>query len=285
MDTDLAASPTLTIHGVTVPAFFYGTAWKEDQTEALTAVALDAGFRAIDTACQRKHYDEAGVGGALGPFLATHGRAALFLQSKFTYPRGQDHRLPYDPAAPPTEQVQQSFTRSLANLGVARLDSYLLHGPESRQGLSATDREVWRAMEALQADGQVGLLGVSNISADQLQALLDHARVPPAFVQNRCYANQGWGREVRAACRAHGVVYQGFSLLTANRTVWNDKRVFTIARRLGATPAQVLFRFALHQGILPLTGTSDARHMALDLRSRDLELTEQDVATIDALGV
>lgn len=284
MPTDLAAAPTLTVQGSTVPAFIYGTAWKEDQTQALTALALQAGFRAIDTACQRKHYDEAGVGAALAPFLASHGRDAVFLQSKYTYPRGQDHRLPYDPAAPPPEQVRQSFARSLSNLGVDRLDSYLLHGPEAREGLSDHDRAVWRAMEELHAAGRVGLLGVCNISADQLRKLLDHARVPPAFVQNRCYANQAWGREARAVCDANMMVYQGFSLLTANREVWNDKRLFAIARRTGATPAQVLFRFALAVGILPLTGTSDARHMELDLRSRDLALTEADIATIAALG-
>jgi diketogulonate reductase-like aldo/keto reductase len=284
MPTDLAASPTLSVQGVTVPAFVYGTAWKEEQTEALTTLALAAGFRAIDTACQRKHYHEAGVGAALAPFLASHGRDAVFLQTKYTYPRGQDHRLPYDPAAPPPEQVHQSFARSLVNLGVERLDSYVLHGPEAREGLSTNDRAVWRAMEELHAAGRVGLLGVSNISADQLRLLLEHARVRPAFVQNRCYASQGWGREVRAICDAHGMVYQGFSLLTANREVWNDKRVFAIARRTGATPAQVLFRYALAMGILPLTGTSDARHMELDLRSRDLVLTEADIATIAALG-
>ena len=73
------------------PRFIYGTAWKEDRTESLVRLALDAGFRAIDTANQRKHYFEAGVGAA----IKSVPRGELWLQSKFTYARGQDHRRPY----------------------------------------------------------------------------------------------------------------------------------------------------------------------------------------------
>src|SRR5262245_5480012 len=136
----------LTVQGVPVPAFFYGTAWKEDRTEELTRRALRAGFTAIDTANQRKHYHEAAVGDAVAAFLAEGGRREdLFLQTKFTYARGQDHRLPYDPRAPYEQQVEQSFARSLEHLRVSTLDSYVLHGPES-YGLTTGDRTVWRAM-------------------------------------------------------------------------------------------------------------------------------------------
>jgi diketogulonate reductase-like aldo/keto reductase len=67
------------------PWILYGTAWKEDATEACVRLALEAGFRGIDTANQRKHYVEAGVGAALGPFIAAHGRESVFVQTKFTY--------------------------------------------------------------------------------------------------------------------------------------------------------------------------------------------------------
>ena len=284
MSTDRAAAPTITVQGVAVPPLMYGTAWKEDDTARCVADALAAGFRAIDTAAQRKHYHEAGVGDGIAGFLADHGRDALFLQTKFTYARGQDHRLPYDPAAAPAAQVQQSFASSLSNLGVARLDALVLHGPEASEGITATDRQVWRAMEALHADGRTRLLGVSNVSADQLRALLDLARVPPAFVQCRCYASRGWGADVRAVCDEAGAVYQGFSLLTANRGVWNHRDVAAIARRLGATPAQVILRFAQAIGILPLTGTTDARHMTQDLAAPALELCQDDISCILGLG-
>src|SRR5262245_36361026 len=119
------------IDGLPVPCFLYGTAWKEDRTQRLTELALRVGFRGIDTANQRRHYHEAAVGQAVARSVANGVlvRDDLFLQSKFTFRRGQDHRLPYDPAAPVRVQVGQSFVNSLEHLGTDRIDSYLLHGP------------------------------------------------------------------------------------------------------------------------------------------------------------
>jgi diketogulonate reductase-like aldo/keto reductase len=272
---------TIEVQGVGVPAFMYGTAWKEERTAALTLAALRAGFRAIDTANQRKHYVEADVGAA----LAQSGvpREELFLQTKFTYRRGQDQRLPYDAAAPIATQVEQSFESSLQHLGVERIDSYLLHGPWSAHGWSAEDRAAWGAMETLQRAGRVRLLGVSNVSREQLEALCTHERVRPAFVQNRCHARTGWDRQVRVLCRAQGIVYQGFSLLTANTRTLESAPLRASARRLGATPAQVVFCFARSVGMLPLTGTSDPTHMEEDLASARLTLTAREIADLEAL--
>src|SRR5437660_12799941 len=96
------AERTLVVAGVTVPRFLDGTAWKEDQTQRLTELALRQGFRGIDTANQRRHYDEAAVGRAVAAAIASGlvTRDELFLQTKFTFRDGQDHRLPYDPRAP-----------------------------------------------------------------------------------------------------------------------------------------------------------------------------------------
>ena len=266
------------------PTLLYGTAWKEDDTARLVGLALDAGFRAFDTANQRRHYHEAGVGEGLRPFLERDGRDALFLQTKYTYPRGQDHRLPYDPSAPPERQVRQSCSSSLAHLGVERLDALLLHGPEHAQGWSATDRAVWYTMESMVDEGRVGRVGVSNVSAAQLAELLEHARIPPFYVQNRCYASRRWDADVRGLCASSGAIYQGFSLLTANRAVWGHAAVAAIARRHGATPAMVILRFAQRLGMLPLTGTTDPRHMAQDLQIGALPLSDDEVAEVEALG-
>src|SRR5271168_2964959 len=114
-------------HLAPVPDFLYGTAWKEERTAPLAELALRTGFRGIDTANQRRHYHEAGVGEALAAAyragVAT--RADLFLQTKFTYQRGQDHRLPYDPGARLSLQVTQSMSSSLEHLGTDYVDSYI----------------------------------------------------------------------------------------------------------------------------------------------------------------
>ena len=233
----------------------YGTAWKEERTEALTRLALRAGFRGIDTANQRKHYFEAGVGAALEDALRTGetSRSELFLQTKFTFLGGQDDRLPYDRSAPIAQQVAQSFESSLAHLGTDYLDSYVLHGPSSRRGLEAADWQAWRAMEALVEAGRVRFLGISNVSLEQLQALYAQAAIPPKFVQNRCYAKTGWDRAVRALCNAQGSVYQGFSLLTANRAELAGPVAQGIALRIGAADC------AGGISLLPA-----ARHLAAD---------------------
>src|SRR5438045_5988359 len=155
------------------PPFFYGTAWKEERTAKLTELAIDAGFRGIDTANQRRHYFEAGVGEALASALAAGRltREDVFLQTKFTYVDGQDHRLPYDPRAPLATQVGQSFASSLQHLGVDYLDAYVLHGPSVAHGLSADDWETWEAMERSHRAGKTRLLGVSNVSIAQLAEL------------------------------------------------------------------------------------------------------------------
>lgn len=266
----------------TLPALMYGTAWKEDATAGLVHLAIESGFRAIDTANQRKHYFEAGVGEGIANAVAAGlvTRDELFLQTKFTYRRGQDHRLPYDPAAAPADQVRQSFARSLEHLGTDRIDSLVLHGPELSHGWSRTDRAVWSSMAELLASGRVAHLGVSNVMPDQLEALLASGAPKPSFVQNRCYARTGWDAEVRALCRANDIVYQGFSLLTANRRELAHPDVAAIAKRHGATIEQVVFRFAIDIGIWPLTGTTNAAHMRLDLAAPNLELAPEEIARL-----
>jgi diketogulonate reductase-like aldo/keto reductase len=277
---------TLSIDGVQVPRFLYGTAWKEDDTRRLVERALRQGFRGIDTANQRKHYYEAAVGQAIASANASGlvGRDDLFLQTKFTFRDGQDHRLPYDPDAPIAIQVEQSFQSSLEHLGVETIDSLLLHGPRQRIGLTADDSEAWRAMEAIHDSGRVRLLGISNVSLDQLQQLHDRARVRPRFVQNRCFAARGWDRRIREFCGAQGLVYQGFSLLTANRDALAHAEILRIARRHERSVSQIVFRFALDVGMIALTGTTDANHMRADLDVFDFRLDRDEVERIEQLA-
>jgi diketogulonate reductase-like aldo/keto reductase len=269
-----------------IPSFLYGTAWKEERSEALTSQALTLGFRGIDTANQRKHYFEVGVAKAVLGAIATGSvtRAQLFLQSKFTFQDGQDHRLPYDANAPVASQVAQSFQSSLEHFETDYLDSYLLHGPSTRGKLAAADIEAWRAIEALARDGRARFIGVSNFSAAQLEELVGLSSVPPKFVQNRCYARTGWDRDVRALCARHGIVYQGFSLLTANRKELESKTMLALGARLQRKPAELVFAFARQVGMLPLTGSSNAEHLRLDLGALQLSLSRADQDSIERIA-
>jgi diketogulonate reductase-like aldo/keto reductase len=276
---------TLVIQGVRVPRLLYGTAWKKDQTRRLTELALHQGFRGIDTANQRRHYHEAAVGQAVAAAVASGRvvREELFLQTKFTFRAGQDDRLPYEPRAPIPRQVEQSFASSLEHLDTEVIDAYLLHGPSQRVGLGRADWEVWRALEAIHQGGRARLLGVSNVSLEQLQLLCQQARVRPCLVQNRCHASRGWDRRVREFCAANGLVYQGFSLLTANRAALARPELARIAERHGRTVSQIVFRFALDVGMVALTGTTNAGHMKDDLEVFDFRLEPEEVEQIESL--
>ncbi len=252
----------------------------------LVQTAVASGFRAIDTANQPVHYHEPAVGEALRA-LGKQGitRESLFLQTKFTPVNGHDHRIPYDASADLTTQVGQSVEGSLTHLGTDYVDSYLLHGPYSRRGLGPEDWEVWAALERIYQSGRAKMIGISNVNAGQLTQLCERAAVKPMVVQNRCYASLGWDQEVRAVCKTQGIVYEGFSLLTANQDILDHPAILAMATRLGTGPLQVIFRFAQQIGILPLTGTTNAQHMKEDLQVEQIELSQDEVKVVETIAV
>lgn len=269
------------VYGVRIPKIIYGTAWKKENTATLVALAIAQGFRGIDTACQPKHYHEPGVGEGLASHLGKSlSRADLYLQTKFTPIDGQDPaQVPYDPKASLSHQVQQSFETSLKNLRTDYLDSLVLHSPLAND---ADSLEVWREMEALFDSGGAKQLGISNCyRAEQLERLYRNARIKPAVVQNRFYAETGYDRGIREFCQRHGIVYQSFWTLTANPKVLAHPTLQALASRYGRTPAQVFFRYLTQIGIVPLTGTSSESHMREDLAIFDFQLDQSDR---DAVG-
>jgi diketogulonate reductase-like aldo/keto reductase len=266
-------SYTISNNKIRVPRIIYGTAWKKSATEGLVALAIQNGFRGIDTACQPKHYEEAGVGAGIAASLKQGvTRADLYLQTKFTALSGQDSkRIPYDPKAPLSHQVSQSVEVSLKNLQTAYLDCVLLHSPmpTMTQTLSA-----WRALETLTETGLVRQLGISNCyNADQLKSLDEAARIKPAVVQNRFYADTNYDRDVRAYCDQQQIIYQSFWTLSANPHLLVHKTIASLSSAYKRTPAQILFRYLTQIGIVPLTGTKSEIHMREDLAIFEFELS------------
>jgi diketogulonate reductase-like aldo/keto reductase len=273
--------------GALLPRILYGTAWKKKATADCVARALRAGFRGIDTACQPKHYYEPGVGEGIAQFLGSEAgqgltRSALYLQTKFTPLSGQDpERLPYDAQAAPAEQVRQSVRVSLTNLRTDYLDCLVLHSPIKD---SASMDEVWRALEDAATAGQVRSLGISNCyELDTLRALFQKARTPPVVLQNRFYADTAYDVALRGFCAAHGMVYQSFWTLSANKQVLKQPAIMAPAKRYGVTPAQVFFRYVTQEGMVPITGTQSDAHMHDDLSIFAFELTPGEVVAIRTL--
>ncbi|MGZ5015850.1 MAG: aldo/keto reductase family protein [Methylobacter sp.] len=267
-------------YGVRMPRIIYGTAWKKDSTAALVEQAVGLGFRGIDTACQPKHYNEAGVGDGVAACLHRGmDRGELYLQSKFTSLSGQDpERVPYDPDAGLGEQVAQSFQASLKNLQTTYLDCLVLHSPLSSQQRTM---EVWRAMERIFHSGGVKQLGISNCyDPEQFQLLYRDAKVKPAVIQNRFFAETGYDREIRDFCREHKVIYQSFWTLTANPNVLTHPTLQALAAKYRRNAAQIFFRYLSQIGIIPLTGTTSEIHMREDLAILDFELSADECEAV-----
>lgn len=271
----------MTAAGVKMPRMIYGTAWKAERTADLVEKALRAGFRGVDTACQPKHYNEAGVGEAVERLIrgGVITREAIFLQTKFTPLSGHDsRRIPYNPSAPLAEQVAQSFQTSLRNLQTSFVDSLVLHSPLPTEEELMT---VWTAMEQIHRSGGARQLGISNCyDLDTLRRLHARAQVKPAVVQNRFYRETDFDKTLRTWCRTNGVVYQSFWTLTANPDVLQSAAVRRIAQSHGKTAAQVFYRCLMQEDIVPLNGTTSDAHMLEDLAALHFELSDGEVRQV-----
>ncbi|KAJ6587221.1 NADP-dependent oxidoreductase domain-containing protein [Mycena vulgaris] len=255
-----------------VRKIIYGTAWKEQRTAALVVSAVLKGFRAIDTACQPKHYREDLVGEALLTLQTQHGikREDLFLQTKYTPIGGQttSKPLPYDPATSITTQVNASFAVSLSHLHTTYLDSYILHS--SLPTLDET-LEAWAALGALQDAGHVRAIGVSNTYDVRVLQALATVR-PVQVVQNRWHERNRWDREVCRYCKDQGIEYQSFWTLSGSPSLLATPELVALAVASACSPAQALFKFAMMGGVTPLSGTTNETHMVESVAVLGLEL-------------
>jgi len=266
-----------------MPQIIYGTAWKKEKTSAFVVQAVEAGFRAIDTACQPKHYFENGVGEALA-ILKSKGfkRSDIFLQTKFTPLAGQDpNAIPYDKNASLKTQVAESFELSKKNLQTHYIDSLVLHSPLFP---FAKLLEVWRAMELLYKNAEVLQLGISNCyDLSLLQKLYKEAEIKPSIVQNRFYADTDYDKEIRKWSQENKIRYQSFWTLSANPQLLTNKTIAKLSLKYNKTQAQILFNYLHTQGVTPLSGTTSLEHMQEDLHAFDFVMSDDEIKSIGEL--
>lgn len=271
--------------GRLVPPLFYGTAWKKAATTALVALALKNGFRAIDTACQPRHYSENLVGEGIAQSTGIK-REDLFLQTKFTLPEGQDpNNIPYDINAPVEDQVRQSFLKSLENLRTEYLDAVLLHSPARNL---ETTLSIISVLNAFKSEGKVRHLGISNIYS--LSALKEICgRVPPStiqIIQNRFYPGTGYDLRIRRFCKDNGIIYQSFWTLSGNLHILQSHVLQGVADRIGTSVEGTFYRFCIQEGITVLDGTTSEEHMKEDLEistREEFSLKNEEMTHIRAL--
>ncbi|KAF9632266.1 putative aldo-keto reductase protein [Lasiodiplodia theobromae] len=261
------------LHAIGSPAFIYGTAWKKDASAKLVADALAAGFVAVDTAAQPRHYQEHLVGAGIRDALKANGlaREQIYVQTKFTSPAGQDlNNMPYSPEDPIATQVHTSVKSSLLNLrptddesgsGASYIDCLLLHSPlpNIRQTL-----EAWRTLETY-VPHKIRHLGISNVSQPILEVLYRSSTVKPAVVQNRFYAATSYDVSLREFCRENGIVYESFWTLTGNPQLLQSTPVFMLAQFAGVSAEVALYALVMAVDVVVLNGTTNADRMKEDL--------------------
>jgi 2,5-diketo-D-gluconate reductase A len=262
----MARIPTYDLNdGTTLPAIGFGTypLRGEDGTAAMVS-ALEAGYRMLDTAVN--YENEAEVGEALR--RSGLPRDEVVVASKIP---GRHHA--YDDAI-------ASVRGSLERLGVERTDLHLIHWPNPSQG---TYVEAWRALVQLQRDGLVRSIGVSNFTEEHLTRIIDDTGVVPAVNQVELHPRfpQAGMREVHARL---GVRTEAWSPMGKRRAPLEERAVADAADAHGVSPGQVILRWHVQLGSLPIPKSADPQRQRENLDVFGFELSDEEVDAISGLA-
>ena len=260
-------TPTVTLNnGVCIPQLGFGV-WQvpDDQAERSVAVALQTGYRSIDTA--KLYFNEEGVARAVRHSAVP--REDIFLTTKLW---NDDHD--YDAAL-------RAFDASLQRLGVEVVDLYLIHWPVPEQDKY---RDAWRALATIYAEGRARAIGVSNFTVENLRRLLDGARVVPAINQIELHPQLAQ-RELRAVHAEYGIATEAWSPLGSGKGLLQLPALVELAGKYAKTPAQVVLRWHLQHGIIAIPKSVTPSRIAENFDVFGWQLDEQDMTAIDGWDI
>ncbi len=262
----MAAVPLVPLaDGAHIPAIGLGTyPMRDAQAQVAVRHALEIGYRLVDTASAYRNEEAVGRG------IADAGvaRSDIYVITKL---RGSDQG--YD-------ETLAGFEGSRKRLGLEYVDMYLVHWP-----LPRVDRyvESWRAMIKLRDDGVVRSIGVSNFNADHLDRLLDETGVMPVLnqIELHPYFDQP---EMRTADAQRGVRTQSWSPLGRGSALSSEPAVTRPAETYGVSPQQVVLRWHVQLGTIPIPKSADPQRQRQNLAVFDFELNDDEMAAILALS-
>lgn len=286
-------------NGYEMPVLGLGT-WLSREGEGIAAVkaAIDAGYRHIDTAYLYRNEKE--VGQAIREKIAEGviKREDMFVTTKLW--NGF-----HDP-----KHVEETFNRSLANLDIGYIDLYLMHTPMSYEFVSwepenpdaasvprLTDIdyvETWRAMEKLLETGKVKSLGVSNFNSEQVARIVKECKVKPVTNQVEC--NPGLNqRMLTEFCNKLGVTLTAYSPLgrpnyyekdpeNTPKPALDDARVLEIGKKYNKTPGQIILRYLVDIGTIPVPKSANPERLRQNIDIFDFKLTADEIKIMDGFN-
>ncbi|CZQ86408.1 aldo/keto reductase subgroup [Trichococcus palustris] len=248
-----------------MPLLGYGT-WRNKVPEECVQGVKDAlaiGFRHVD--CASAYLNEELVGQGIRESGVPRGE--LFITSKL---RNAAHGY---------NNVRREVEASLQRLGTDYLDLYLIHWPVVEghgEDWDLDNAETWRAFEELYDEGLLKAIGVSNFSIPHLQNLMDHSLITPMV--NQLLIHPGvLQQDTVAFCRNNGIVVEAYSPLAPLKVLAHDERVQAMAQKYGKSAAQILLRFDVQNGIVPLTKTVHKERMAENIQIFDFSIDDEDM--------
>lgn len=257
-------------NGVKIPNIGFGT-WRVPESELCVQsvlTALDCGYRHIDTAYFYKN--EKSIGEAIKQ-SGIH-RNDIFITSKLW---NDFHGY---------ELTLKAFEESLENLGTDYLDLFLIHWPNPkkfRDNWATSNAETWRAFEKLHRDGRIRAIGVSNFMPHHIEELMKTAEIVPMV--NQIEMHPGLNRDQERACNdKYGILTEAWAPFQIGE-VLTDKTLLAVAEKYQKTVAQVVLRWLLQKGVLPLPKSVTPERILSNIQVYDFELSAEDMAVIDGI--
>lgn len=253
------------VNGIKMPILGYGMWQNTKPEEAIQGVqdAIEIGYRHIDGAGAYQNEDLVGQGLKESGFP----REELFITSKL---RNGAHGY---------ENVRREVEETLNKLGTDYLDLYLIHWPVVKghgQEWQIDNLETWRAFEELYKEGVLRAIGVSNFSVEHLKNLVEHARIQPMV--NQLLVHPGvLQEETREYCEKHGIIVQAYSPLKPLKVLKEDERIQEMLQKYNKSIAQLLLRFDLQLGVVPLTKSVHRERLEENFDIFDFEIDPEDM--------
>ena len=250
---------TIPLHtGTKMPVIGFGTWSIQGSVKKATEAAISAGYRMIDTSGD--YGSQPGIGEALK--LNAIPRSSVYLVTKVEE----------------TDNAYKATINNLRELEVEYVDLMLIHRPPRDE----VGEDLWRGLIKAQEEGKTRDIGVSNYSEQQIQTLTDLTGVKPVVNQIE-WSPFGWSRQMHDFCLQNDIVIQSYSPLTRGQRL-SDGYLNEIGLKYDKTPAQVLIRWNIQHGWVPIVKSDDPNHIEENIDVFEFKLAAEDMRTLDEMN-